>query len=86
MILRDIEQGWWKAFCRYYYVCHLEGRKKTLSSSPTLSFHGDRQVGTNQEINGQNISCNIELLTFQYSNCQIVSGYVWFVIGVIRRC
>ena len=86
MILRGIEQGWWKAFCRYYYVCHLEGMKKKLSFFPTLSFHGDPQVGTNQEIYGQNISCNIELRTFQYSNCQIVSVYVWCVIENVKRC
>lgn len=86
MMLHGTEQGWWKAFCRYYYVCHLEGMKKTLSFSPTLSFHGDQQVRTNQEIYRQNISCNIELVTFQYSNCQIVSEYIQLVIGVIRRC
>ena len=85
-MLRGIEQGRWKAFCRYYYACHLETMKKTLSFFQTLSFHGDRQVGTNQERYGQNILCNIELLTFQYNNCQIVSEYVWFENGVIRKC
>lgn len=48
-MLHGIEQGWRKAFCRYYYACHEEGMKKTLSFAPTLSFHGDRQAGTNQQ-------------------------------------
>jgi hypothetical protein len=54
--------------------------KTTLSFAPTLSFHGDRQVGTNQKRYGLNILYDIELLTFQYSNCQIVSENIYIVL------
>ena len=65
--------------------------KKTLSFFPTLSFRGDQQVGTNPERDLVNTLANIryaniELPTFQYNNCQIVSKYVLSLPNGVMEC
>jgi len=62
--------------------------RKTLSFSPTLSFRGDRQVGTNQERYLVNI--RYAILSYPPSNTAIAKSclnkFKMFLKGVNKEC